>query len=39
VIVQELLGHSSQSTTEEYVDHLELADLKHWAAPLSNGAQ
>ncbi len=38
-IVQKLLGHSSLSTTQRYIDHLDLADLKQWAAPLPAGIQ
>jgi integrase/recombinase XerD len=37
-IVQKLLGHSSLSTTQRYIDHLDLADLRQWAAPLPSGA-
>jgi integrase/recombinase XerD len=34
VVVQKLMGHASIQTTQKYLDHLDLADLREWAAPL-----
>ncbi len=38
-VVQKLLGHASLSTPEKYIDHLERADLKQWAASLPSSAK
>ena len=38
VIVQKLMGHASIQTTQKYLDHLDLADLREWAAPLPGKA-
>jgi len=34
VIIQKFMGHASLQTTQTYLDHLDLADLREWAAPL-----
>ena len=31
VVVERIVGHSSLSTTQRYLDHLERADLAQWA--------
>ena len=31
-VVRRLLGHSSLATTQRYIDHLDLAELKNWVA-------